>query len=125
MAPISAFWSLPKIVWLKTSKNPDGTDKLDINNPDPCKRARRKIGLDIVWGFRYEGDYQWGGGKIYDPMTGETYSSRIKLEGDTLKVRGYVGVPFLGRTTVCTRKAPDHHSEEEFIGTILIPTEAH
>nr|MDQ3015922.1 DUF2147 domain-containing protein [Bacteroidota bacterium] len=38
-------------------------------------------------------------GKIMDPSSGKTYSCLIELEKpDTLKVRGYIGLPTLGRT---------------------------
>ncbi len=91
------------IVWLKNPKNPDGTDKLDINNPDPEKRRRKKIGLRIVWDFNYKGNNKWGDGKIYDPRNGETYSCEINMQGNTMEIRGYVGIPLFGRTMICTR----------------------
>ena len=38
-------------------------------------------------------------GKIIDPSSGKTYSCFVELEkSDTLKVRGYIGMPTLGRT---------------------------
>ena len=47
-------------------------------------------------------DYRWTGkrweGKIYDPASGNTYSSRMEPDGERLKMRGYIGVPMLGRT---------------------------
>jgi len=92
-----------KVIWLKEPKNPDGTDKLDINNPDPEKRSRKKMGLRIVWDFNYKGNNRWGGGKIYDPRNGETYSCEINMKGNTMEIRGYVGIPLFGRTMICTR----------------------
>lgn len=93
-----------KIVWLKEPKNEEGKDKTDTNNPDPEKRDRGIIGLNIVWGFKYDKDNKWVGGKIYDPDNGKTYSCKMKLEGDKLKVRGYVGFSLLGRTTIWLRR---------------------
>ena len=93
-----------KIVGLKEPKNPDGTDKLDTNNPDPSKRNRKIIGLNIVWGFTYDGETRWVNGSIYDPDNGKTYSCKMNLENDKLKVRGYIGISLFGRTTVWTRK---------------------
>ena len=51
----------------------------------------------IIWLKRGEGGLtkngkKWEGGKIYNPMNGKTYKCTIWLEGNTLKVRGYVGV---------------------------------
>jgi len=93
-----------KIGGLKEPNNPDGTDKLDTNNPDPSRRNRKIIGLNIVWGFRYDGEKRWVNGSIYDPDNGKTYSCKMNLENDKLKVRGYVGISLFGRTTVWTRK---------------------
>jgi uncharacterized protein (DUF2147 family) len=93
-----------KIVWLKEPKNEDGKDKTDVNNPEPEKRDQRIIGLNIVWDFKYDKDHKWVDGKIYDPDNGKTYSCKMTLENDSLKLRGYVGFSWLGRTTVWTRK---------------------
>jgi uncharacterized protein (DUF2147 family) len=93
-----------KIVWLKEPKDPNGTDKLDAKNPDPSERKRKIIGLNLVWDFTYDGDNKWVEGGIYDPDNGKTYSCKMNLDGDRLKVRGYIGVSLFGRTTVWTRK---------------------
>ncbi len=94
-----------KIIWLKEPKYDDGTDKIDKNNPDESKRARKIIGLDIVWGFKHKVKNKWAGGKIYDPDNGKTYSCKIKLMDNELKVRGYIGISLFGRTTVWTKKS--------------------
>jgi uncharacterized protein (DUF2147 family) len=93
-----------KVVWLKEPKNEDGTDKLDTKNRDPSKRDRTIIGLNLVWDFTYDKANRWVDGKIYDPDNGKTYSCKTTLEGDELKVRGYIGFSLLGRTTIWTRK---------------------
>jgi uncharacterized protein (DUF2147 family) len=94
-----------KILWLKYPEDEEGREKVDKENPDETKRTRKLIGLNILWGFSYEGEDGWEDGKIYDPKNGKTYSCRITLDGDNLKVRGYIGFSLLGRTTVWTRKA--------------------
>ncbi len=45
------------------------------------------------------------GGEILDPKNGKVYKSKLKLvEGGTqLDVRGYIGMPLLGRTQTWTR----------------------
>jgi uncharacterized protein (DUF2147 family) len=93
-----------KIVWLKYPKDDAGTDKADLKNPDEILRARPLLGLEILKNFKYKGTNEWAGGKIYDPKNGKTYSCNMRLEGDTLKVRGYIGISVLGRTTAWTRK---------------------
>lgn len=93
-----------KIVWLKEPTNPDGTDKLDTENPEPSKSGCPIIGLVMVWNFRYDGDGRWVNGRIYDPDNGKIYSCKMNVEGDKLNVRGYIGFSLFGRTTVWTRK---------------------
>ena len=76
----------------------------DEKNPDPALRERPLTGLELFAGFSYDGDGRWSGGTIYDPNSGKTYRCIITwVDDDTLKVRGYVGVPMLGRTETWTR----------------------
>jgi uncharacterized protein (DUF2147 family) len=45
-----------------------------------------------------------GGGAIYDPVSGNTYACQLRLDGPhRLELRGYVGIPLLGRTTTWLR----------------------
>ncbi len=75
-----------KIIWLKR-----GEGQLDVHNPDKSLRSRKLLGVNILTGLT-KNDKKWEGGKIYNPMNGKTYKCAIWLEGNTLKVRGYVGV---------------------------------
>ena len=93
-----------KITWLKEPTYEDGTEKIDKENPNPSKRNTPIIGLTIVQGFRYKGKNKWGDGKIYDPENGKTYSCKMKLENNKLKVRGFIGISLIGRTTVWKKK---------------------
>ncbi len=92
-----------KIVWLKTPLNEQGQSKTDTKNPDAAKKKNLLLGLTNLLGFSYVGDNAYENGTIYDPANGKTYSCKIKLEGNVLKVRGYIGVSLLGRTEVWTR----------------------
>jgi len=94
-----------RIIWLKNPKTAEGKEKTDLNNPDESKRSKKLMGLEILSGFRYAGENSWEKGKIYDPKNGKTYSCKMKLEGNDLKVRGYIGFSLIGRTTVWTRKS--------------------
>lgn len=91
-----------KIVWLKEPNNPNGSPKLDKENPDSELQKKPIIGLNLVKGFTFNDD-QWEGGEIYDPENGKTYSCRIRLKSGKLEVRGYIGAPMFGRTVVWTR----------------------
>ena len=79
--------------------------------PDPrcvhCAGERKDqpfIGLNLLWGLKEQGD-EYRGGEILDPRSGRTYPVRLKLEdgGKKLDVRGYLGVPLLGRSLVWNR----------------------
>lgn len=50
-------------------------------------------GLVIIKGLR-EKDGKFVGGTVLDPTKGKTYRTRIWAEGDTLQVRGYLGMFF-------------------------------
>jgi len=81
-----------------------GTPKVDRENPDETLRDRPIIGLQIMEGFTAKAPGRWSGGTIYDPENGKTYKCKIRLtEEGALKVRGYIGVSAIGRTTVWTR----------------------
>lgn len=92
-----------KIVWLREPLNKQGLPKRDKNNPDPALRERGIIGMLSLRDLVYD-DGEWRDGKIYDPETGKEYSCIIRLDGNnTLRVRGYLGVSWKGRTSVWTR----------------------
>lgn len=81
-----------------------GQVKVDRENPDQAKRSRPIIGLEIMTGFTYHAqDGSWQGGTIYDPENGKTYKCRIVEIDGQLKVRGYIGIPTLGRTEIWKR----------------------
>lgn len=93
-----------KIIWLKEPLR-DGKPKIDDKNPDVKLRERPIIGLVILRDFVFDGKEEWADGKIYDPKSGKTYSCYMELENkDKLKIRGYIGISLIGRTTYWTRK---------------------
>ncbi len=94
-----------KVVWIKDNIDPEtGEEKLDKLNPDESLRSRPRLGLEILTNFEFDGDDRWEDGKIYDPKSGKTYSCYMKfVETDKLKIRGFVGVTLLGKTTYWTR----------------------
>ena len=94
-----------KVVWLEEPNEPDtGEPKLDDENQDEDLQKRPVMGLLLVKEFNYEGEGLWEDGDIYDPKNGKTYSCYLKLKSmDQLKVRGFIGISLLGRTTYWTR----------------------
>ena len=75
----------------------------DEKNPDAALRSRTLKGTIILKDMVFV-DGIWKNGTIYDPESGNTYKATIKLKpnGD-LTLRGYIGVPDLGRNSVWTR----------------------
>lgn len=93
-----------RIIWLNEPNDESGKPKTDVKNPLPPNRDKPIVGLALLAGFVKQPDGTWAEGTIYNPEDGETYKCIMTLEGqDTLKVRGYVGMPMLGKTQVWTR----------------------
>jgi len=62
----------------------------DVNNPDPNRRNRPLVGLQILSGFT-GGPSEWTGGQAYDPKSGSSYKSSLRLNADgSLRVTGCV-----------------------------------
>lgn len=76
---------------------------------DKCEGARKGqkiVGMTIIEGVKASDDAGvWDGGHILDPNNGKTY--KVKLtptqDGKQMQVRGYVGIPALGRTQTWLR----------------------
>ena len=74
-----------------------------------CEGARKDqpvLGMTIIEGVRRaSGADHWDGGTILDPNNGKVYKVRMTLKdgGRALEVRGYVGMPLLGRSQTWQR----------------------
>lgn len=81
-----------KVVWLKTPTTDAGAPRTDVKNPDPKKRARPVIGLQLIDGLRP--DDEKFSGEIYNIDEGKTYAvsleresaSELSISGCLLKV---------------------------------------
>lgn len=74
---------------------------------DKCEGARKDqpiIGMTILWGMKQDGT-EYNGGQILDPANGKTYKSKMSFDDSSkkLNVRGYIGMPMLGRTQTWIR----------------------
>ena len=108
----------PKSI-IEISEQPDGTLQgvvkevlfSDQGTNPICKKCEGErhnqpvVGMTIMWGVKKDGD-QWDGGQILDPNNGKTYKVKLKPtdNGQKLDVRGYVGMPLLGRTQTWIRR---------------------
>jgi len=108
-----------KIVWLKDPVYEEGDPEEgvivhDRENPDKNKRDRPILGLRMLEGFEYAGKNLWKKGTIYDPENGKTYKCKMTLEDrNTLRVRGFIGVSMIGRTTVWKRYEKPEEKEKK------------
>lgn len=68
-----------------------GGPVVDANNPDVALRSRPILGLAILSGFAPKRDH-WAG-RIYDPESGRSYRSELRVADGVLKVKGCYG-PF-------------------------------
>lgn len=75
----------------------------DENNPDVALRGRSLCGLEIGRGFKRDDGTHASGGTLYDPKSGQTYKGTMVATGDSLKLRGFIGVSLFGRTEVWRR----------------------
>jgi uncharacterized protein (DUF2147 family) len=91
------FWG--KIVELTNPKDRDRT----CVNCEGSDHNKPILGLTVIKGLSKVGN-EYTNGKILDPKHGKLYKSTIALESkDRLKVRGYIGVTFIGRTQIWER----------------------
>ncbi len=106
-----------RIAWLKEPlyrADDDGgmADRpvVDRENPNPNLRSRTLIGLRLMEGFTYTGKNVWEKGTIYNPDNGKIYKCRMILSApDRLEVKGFIGIPLLGATSVWIRQVESHY----------------
>ncbi|RKR85208.1 uncharacterized protein DUF2147 [Mucilaginibacter gracilis] len=91
-----------KLAWIKFPNDEAGKPKTDKLNPDPALKSRPELGLELLQSFTCDGN-TYVDGTIYDPKSGKTYSCKMTLKGDVLKIRGYIGISLLGRTEEWTK----------------------
>ncbi len=75
---------------------------------EKCEGALKNapvIGLVKITGLKTDGD-EYVDGQILDPDNGKVYRSKVHLTdgGKKLSVRGYIGVPMLGRSQTWVRQ---------------------
>jgi uncharacterized protein (DUF2147 family) len=76
---------------------------------DKCtddRKGKKVLGLEIIRGAKKsEGKDVWEGGNVLDPENGSVYSAKLTPidGGKKLEMRGFLGVPMLGRTQTWIR----------------------
>ena len=92
-----------KLDWIKFPNDETGKPKTDKNNPDKALQSRPDLGLELLKDFTFDGEKVYEDGTIYDPKSGKTYSCKMTIDGNSLKIRGYVVFSLFGRSEVWTR----------------------
>lgn len=94
-----------EIVWLREPLNEQAQPKKDFRNENPSLRERPILGMQILEGFLKSGSNgKWENGTIYNAEDGKIYRANMSLENsNTLRVRGYVGLPLFGKSQTWTR----------------------
>ncbi len=82
---------------------------------DKCRDDRHNqpwLGLQIIRGMKPDGDNKYDGGTILDPRNGHVYDAMMTVtpDGQTLVVRGFLGISFLGRNEYWTRLPDSDYS---------------
>jgi len=91
-----------RFYWLKedSAENPSRDDR----NPDIEKRKRPLCGLMFMGGFSEVGKGRYENGWIYSPHHGSMFSAELHfIDPNSLSLRGYVFLPFLGGSQVWRR----------------------
>lgn len=114
-AGVSGYWQEPSGAVIQIAQcaeglclnivalSPGDHPHTDVHNPDEKLRGRTLCGLRVGQDFTQTDALHADGGHIYDPRSGRTYSGSMTAQGDTLKLRGYLGIQLLGRTETWTR----------------------
>ena len=90
---------------IKILPRPGYTPKTHCQDcPAPYKNAPI-LGLTVLDGMKQKNATEYEGGTILDPLTGKVYKSKINVSsnGYLLRMRGYVGVEFFGRSQTWIR----------------------
>jgi hypothetical protein len=72
------------------------------------------MGLTLFWGMHRDG-LHYSDGSVLDPRDGSVYHALMNLsdDGKELEVRGYLGIPMLGKSQTWYRLPDDAMKKEE------------
>lgn len=93
-----------RVHWIRSPLDARGRPLADNRNPDAAKRGKPMCGLQIIGNAARQPNGAWDKGWIYNPEDGGTFDVELALRSpDTLQVRGYLGMKFLGETFLWKR----------------------
>jgi len=84
------------------------------------KKGAHIMGLTLFYGMKRDG-LKYRDGSVIDPRDGSIYHAQMELseDGQDLSVRGYIGIPMLGKTQVWHRLPDDAMKKEDIPKEIL------
>jgi uncharacterized protein (DUF2147 family) len=87
----------------KPDKPSEDHPAVDLHNPNPKQRGRSTVGIVLIWKLAFE-DGEYVDGYVYNPRDGKTYRFEAKMvDKNTVKIRGYMGIPLLGQSQIWKR----------------------
>lgn len=93
----------------------DGTKPFPYCTECSDKLTNKRIdGIELLWAYRQDGNdpNRWIKGKVLDPEDGKIYHSTISMENeDTLVIRGYIGLPIIGRSQTWQRVTQQQYQD--------------
>jgi len=107
-------------------KEGDDTPPKTICTECPGKKKDAHImGLTLFWGMRRDG-LNYSDGSVLDPRDGSVYHAKMWLDpdGQTLHVRGYLGISMFGKTQDWHRLPDDAMKPEDVPKEVLAGDEA-
>lgn len=76
------------VAWMKDALNDKGQPRTDVKNPDPAKRSRPNLGLEIMAGLKREDPTHFAG-EIYNADDGKMYAVTVAIEKPAeVEIRG-------------------------------------
>ncbi len=95
-----------KIISLKKPNDANGKPRKDSKNPDKNLRSRNLTGVLVFSNLKYSTkNNRWEGGRVYNPEMGHEADCIVYLiDENTLKVKGYIGAEFIGKSETWKRK---------------------
>lgn len=93
-----------KIEYMYEDDQAAGRKLLDSKNPNETLRNRRVTGINFLHDFQHETGSKFRG-YIYDPISGKDYRCLLTIRPDkkTAEIRGYILIPWIGRTEIATK----------------------
>jgi uncharacterized protein (DUF2147 family) len=89
--------------WRAANAPADDSPRTDLHNHNPRLRGRSTLGIVLIWNLTYD-DGSYVDGYVYNPRDGDTYRFKAQLlDENTLKIRGYMGIPLLGESQIWKR----------------------